>query len=320
MVTNAYSRRAAKQSAVGFTLVELLVVIGIIALLIAMLLPALRKAQEAARQVQCMSNMRQIVGAMISFTNDHHGFLPAGGGYGLYQFDTTGWKFQQVTSDANTPDGADWIRWERYYDFVTNATSSASVQNITFSGLTRYLSHKEILLDPTDHSVTNYTAANNADPALDLIFRCPSDNVAMRNSAAGSSEGYYRYSYTMNSFYCNPAKTTKRVDGIFNGRISSIVTSGSKILLVCEDEQTITSGAYSPNATTWAAGKYVDQVASRHMLKKKNASGQDLLTGIGNQDAMGNVFFCDGHGELYSRKDAQRAIHTGSPIPDPAGF
>jgi prepilin-type N-terminal cleavage/methylation domain-containing protein/prepilin-type processing-associated H-X9-DG protein len=66
----------------GFTLVELLVVIGIIAMLIAMLLPALTRAQQAARSVACKSNQRQIYYYLMSYANDHGGILfPNGWGY-----------------------------------------------------------------------------------------------------------------------------------------------------------------------------------------------------------------------------------------------
>ena len=62
----------------GFTLVEVLVVIGILAALIAMLMPMLSGAWEAARRVQCAGNLRQITAATSAYAQQNKGYWPPG--------------------------------------------------------------------------------------------------------------------------------------------------------------------------------------------------------------------------------------------------
>lgn len=88
----------------AFTLIELLVVIGVIAVLVSILLPVLSRAREAANQVKCMSNLRQLAAAFVAYSNNNRGSFPgdAIGNWGINVLPrSTDWIFWQSGRDLN---------------------------------------------------------------------------------------------------------------------------------------------------------------------------------------------------------------------------
>src|SRR3979409_793645 len=79
----------------GFTLVELLVVIGIIVVLLAILIPMTARVRDAANSARCLSNLRQIGCALISYSGDHHGCLVPG-------------DYISLIDQVSTPGGGNW--------------------------------------------------------------------------------------------------------------------------------------------------------------------------------------------------------------------
>jgi prepilin-type N-terminal cleavage/methylation domain-containing protein len=221
------SRIHRRRHVFGFTLVELLVVIAIIGILVALLLPAIQAAREAARRTQCVNNTKQVSLGLHMYHNDY-GRLPPG--YGLLPDDGYG----TGVFDSGQAQYAEWSWAARLFGYVEEATIAGEIDWKWNPGLS-------FEPPPTIKEIIS---------AKIPTFFCPSDSTIRRNWNEDLScfagmvvkEGFARISYAGNfgqgQLEAPKWPNGRRIDGVFRynegDKFSQITDGTSKTLLTSE--------------------------------------------------------------------------------------
>lgn len=153
-----------RSSSRAFTLVELLVVIGIIAVLVGILLPTLGRVRDAARDTKCKANLKQLATAAITYTAENRGSWPWGFTASLQNIPANVGQAASMSNATNRSFAQGWISWFTLLNFQMNR-SGADRTNFRAPGFTSVPDFGVAATTPGTRFVAGYTLSD--------VFRCP---------------------------------------------------------------------------------------------------------------------------------------------------
>ena len=323
-------RRISCRSWRGFTLVELLVVIGIIALLISVLLPALGKARESANNVKCLANLRQMATAATLMATDRKGYIQPVAEKQYFQTADPSMRRYVYRLGGTLPVPTDWA--SALLPYLGDRSGLTFVEAKDKSQVFRCPSDRWLNVSGTGIDGPGYTIlVNIGDVKLPLSYGINVDIAGLVDPASG--RGRYNGSSEIGvwmgegtQYYSTPGKKTGQP---LSGRLTKVQKPSEVLLFAdCGVRPRINAAgtaldwsdtlAYTTNYIEYSNNNPQGQPIPESVKGTLEGIAQTSWLGAripydrhgGKQSGSGvwkgarvNVAFADGHGETVLRDD-----------------